>query len=50
MLQSTSINDKPRQTASDVGEMCEQRAAAGFQSGMGKIFIDVATINPITAR
>jgi hypothetical protein len=29
------------------GQMCEQRANSGNQSGMGTIFINVAKINPI---
>merc|ERR1719502_249101 len=47
MLHTASTDTASRQTVTSVGEMCQQRAASGYQSGMGKIFIDVASINPI---
>ena len=28
-------------------DVCKKRAEAGFKSGMGKIFIDIAALNPI---
>ena len=28
-------------------DVCKKRARDGFKSGMGKIFIDIAALNPI---
>jgi hypothetical protein len=39
--------DTQGQSPTTVVGQCKARAAAGFQSGMGKIFVDVAAINPV---
>ena len=40
----TSRGDKQ---ASKYSEYCEHRASNGYEGGMGRIFIDLASINPI---
>jgi len=47
MLHQETVDQPVGHSDAEIQGACKSRAAQGFQSGMGKIFIEVANINPV---